>query len=111
MGGVRDKAADGAYDFASPFLLAPGGTRLVQIQPTRRCNLRCQHCYSQSGPEQREDLQYQPLETFLVQARDLGYNYVGVSGGNRYSGKNSIGSSMPRGRWVLQLPSQLTAPY
>jgi Fe-coproporphyrin III synthase len=81
MGGVRDKTDDGAYDFASPFLLAPGGTRLVQIQPTRRCNLRCQHCYSQSGPEQREDLQYQPLETFLVQARDLGYNYVGVSGG------------------------------
>jgi MoaA/NifB/PqqE/SkfB family radical SAM enzyme len=81
MGEVKEAAEDRAYDLASPFLLTPGGTRLIEIHPTRRCNLRCQHCYSQSGPDRRDDLPYEPLKTFLAQARELGYNYAGVSGG------------------------------
>lgn len=44
------------YDFSSPFLFSPGGVRLVQIQPTLRCNLRCLHCYSESGPERHEEI-------------------------------------------------------
>ena len=33
-----------------------GSRRFLQVHPTRRCNLRCLHCYSSSGPDQREEL-------------------------------------------------------
>lgn len=69
------------YDLSSPFLFAPGGIRLIQIQPTLRCNLRCLHCYSESGPDRSEELSLKSLSGFLLEARQLGYSYVGVSGG------------------------------
>ena len=75
------RTEDDSYDLLSPFLLAPGGTRLIQVQPTLRCNLRCKHCYSESGPDQRGDLSLDSLQSFLAQAGRLGYSYVGVSGG------------------------------
>jgi pyruvate-formate lyase-activating enzyme len=65
----------------SPFLLAPGGRRLIQIQPTLRCNLRCAHCYSESGPDRRGEISFQRFTGFLEEAATLGYDYVGVSGG------------------------------
>lgn len=69
------------YDLASPFLLAPNGTRLIQIQPTLRCNLRCLHCYSESGPERSGEIPVSRLNAFLNAARQIGYSYVGISGG------------------------------
>lgn len=69
------------YDLSSPFLFAPDGVRLIQIQPTLRCNLRCLHCYSESGPEDSDELSLESLSGFLLEARQLGYSYVGVSGG------------------------------
>ena len=54
---------------------------VVQIHPTRRCNLRCQHCYSTSGPEQTGELAVEPLEQFLADAAREGFNAVGFSGG------------------------------
>lgn len=73
-----------AYDFSSPFLLATAGTRLIQIQPTLKCNLRCAHCYSESDPEQRGELSLGSLTGFFESAADLGYSYVGVSGGEPF---------------------------
>ncbi|OQZ04013.1 MAG: hypothetical protein B6D34_05285 [Candidatus Brocadia sp. UTAMX1] len=70
-----------SYDLSSPFLLAPGGTRIIQVQPTLRCNLRCVHCYSESGPDRTEELSLESLKNFLADAGSLGYQYVGVSGG------------------------------
>jgi MoaA/NifB/PqqE/SkfB family radical SAM enzyme len=64
-----------------PFLLAPGGLRLVQIQALRRCNLRCRHCYSESGPDRAGSIPLPDLLVFLRDARALRYGYVGVSGG------------------------------
>jgi hypothetical protein len=69
------------YDLSSPFLLKPGELRLIEIHPTRRCNLRCQHCYSESGPDEKNDLSLESLKGFLLEAARLGYRYVGVSGG------------------------------
>jgi len=69
------------YDLASPFLFTPGSVRLVQIQPTLQCNLRCRHCYSESSPEHHEVIPLRKLQGFLLEAGQLGYNYVGVSGG------------------------------
>jgi pyruvate-formate lyase-activating enzyme len=67
-----------------PFLLAPGGLRLVQIQATRRCNLRCQHCYSESGPDRAGSIPLPDLLEFLRDAHALRYGYVGVSGGEPF---------------------------
>lgn len=72
---------DGAYDLSSPFLFATGGTRIIQVQPTSRCNLRCIHCYSESNPAREGEIPAQRLKPFMRDARTLGYSYVGVSGG------------------------------
>lgn len=55
--------------------------RVVQVHPTRRCNLRCLHCYSSSGPEESEELPLDLLRQAMTDAADLGYNAMGVSGG------------------------------
>jgi len=54
---------------------------LIQVQPTLNCNLRCRHCYSESGPGKVGALSGDLLGAFLGEARELGYGYVGVSGG------------------------------
>jgi pyruvate-formate lyase-activating enzyme len=54
---------------------------VIQIHPTLRCNLRCQHCYSTSGPEQGRELPVAALEELLAEVADEGFNAVGVSGG------------------------------
>lgn len=55
--------------------------RVLQIHVSRRCNLKCRHCYSLSGPEERDQV---PVGLFLqaiTDAKQEGYNVVGVSGG------------------------------
>lgn len=58
-----------------------GGHSIVQLHPTRRCNLRCLHCYSQSGPEVTATTPLPMLRGLIEDAVDLGYGVVGVSGG------------------------------
>ena len=55
--------------------------RVLQIHPSLRCNLRCAHCYSASGPEEDGALSPDLLRTALSDARAEGYNVLGVSGG------------------------------
>jgi MoaA/NifB/PqqE/SkfB family radical SAM enzyme len=54
---------------------------VLQVHPTRRCNLLCDHCYSMSGPAEREDLPLEILLTCLEDAFALGYRQLAVSGG------------------------------
>jgi len=62
--------------------MGPTGTsRILQIHPTLRCNLRCLHCYSSSGPEQRDELDADLLCDAIVGARAEGYTVVSISGG------------------------------
>jgi len=58
-----------------------GRSRIVQIHPTRRCNLRCLHCYSSSGPEERGELSASLLRDALTDAAAAGYTVAGFSGG------------------------------
>jgi MoaA/NifB/PqqE/SkfB family radical SAM enzyme len=58
-----------------------GATRVVQVHPTRRCNLRCLHCYSSSGPEERGGLAVGLLCSALADAAAEGYTAMAVSGG------------------------------
>jgi Fe-coproporphyrin III synthase len=55
--------------------------KVLQIHPTRRCNLRCLHCYSSSAPEARDTLPVGLLASALDQARLEGYDLAGFSGG------------------------------
>lgn len=55
--------------------------KAIQIHPTRFCNLTCLHCYSSSGPDQRESLDAQLLVDAITQARTEGYNDAAFSGG------------------------------
>lgn len=59
----------------------PPGSKVVQIHPTLRCNLKCAHCYSTSGPHRRATLDLGTVERVLDDARALGYTSVSVSGG------------------------------
>jgi MoaA/NifB/PqqE/SkfB family radical SAM enzyme len=54
---------------------------IVQIHPTRRCNLSCLHCYSFSGPAERDLLMYETFEQCLTDARAEGYTVASFSGG------------------------------
>lgn len=56
-------------------------TRIVQIHPTRRCNLRCRHCYSSSSPQERDVLDVALLFDAITDAAALGYDWISFSGG------------------------------
>jgi MoaA/NifB/PqqE/SkfB family radical SAM enzyme len=55
--------------------------RIFQVHPTLRCNLRCLHCYSSSGPRERGGLDAAPLLDAVRAAAAEGYNVLSVSGG------------------------------
>jgi MoaA/NifB/PqqE/SkfB family radical SAM enzyme len=55
--------------------------RVIQLHPTRRCNLKCLHCYSSSGPEAREQLPLEIVQRVLTDASEEHYNVAGFSGG------------------------------
>lgn len=71
----RDAGTDGA--FCSPTGIAP----VLQVHPTRRCNLACRHCYSASGPTVGERLELPLLLDCVEDAAALGYRQLAVSGG------------------------------
>lgn len=58
-----------------------GPSRIVQLHPTRRCNLRCRHCYSESGPEVRAELPLPLVRGILDDAAAEGYGVASFSGG------------------------------
>ena len=58
-----------------------GSARIVQIHPTRKCNLSCLHCYSQSSPRERGALDIKLLCEAVTVAAIEGYNTVSLSGG------------------------------
>lgn len=57
------------------------GYRVVQIHPLLTCNLRCLHCYSTSGPAQRQRLPLAQLCRALDILRAEGFNGASISGG------------------------------
>jgi Fe-coproporphyrin III synthase len=56
----------------------------VQVHLNRLCNLACLHCYSRSGPTEREALELEDVRRFLADARRQGYEVVGFSGGEPF---------------------------
>ena len=58
-----------------------GCSRIVQVHPTRQCNLRCLHCYSTSSPQERGQLEAALICAALTDARQEGYSVASFSGG------------------------------
>jgi MoaA/NifB/PqqE/SkfB family radical SAM enzyme len=58
-----------------------GERGVLQVHPTRRCNLTCRHCYSDSGPLARDELAPAILDDLIEDAASLGYQVLAVSGG------------------------------
>jgi len=69
-------------------ILNGSDARILQLHLTRRCNLRCLHCYSSSGPAEKGELPLALLSAATVDAAAEGYNVVSLSGGEplMYSG-------------------------
>jgi MoaA/NifB/PqqE/SkfB family radical SAM enzyme len=55
--------------------------RVLHVHPTRRCNLECLHCYSESGPTFRDTLATATAVAAVASAARLGYTMLSVSGG------------------------------
>jgi MoaA/NifB/PqqE/SkfB family radical SAM enzyme len=55
--------------YCSPTGIAP----VLQVHPTRRCNIACAHCYTASGPTVREELDPRLLLAVVEDAAALGY--------------------------------------
>lgn len=58
-----------------------GVAPILQLHPTRRCNLACAHCYTRSGPREGETLALPLLLQALADAAPLGYRQLALSGG------------------------------
>jgi Fe-coproporphyrin III synthase len=61
-----------------------GSERILQVHPTRRCNLRCLHCYSDSSPEASDELEEAVVLEVVADAAALGYTVLSVSGGEPF---------------------------
>src|SRR4051794_11066658 len=57
---------------------------VVQVHPTLACNLRCGHCYSDSGPGAGRGLPVTSLLTALRRLRGEEYRVLSVSGGEPF---------------------------
>jgi MoaA/NifB/PqqE/SkfB family radical SAM enzyme len=55
--------------------------KVLQIHPTRECNLQCVHCYSLSGPGERGGLDPEVLNEVLTDGAQEGYEVASFSGG------------------------------
>jgi MoaA/NifB/PqqE/SkfB family radical SAM enzyme len=58
-----------------------GASAILQVHPSRRCNLRCRHCYSSSGPWVADTIDPDVLRRTVIDASGLGYDVLAVSGG------------------------------
>lgn len=60
------------------------GEAILQLHPTRRCNLRCLHCYSSSSPDAADELPLELAVRVVEEAAGLGYTVASVSGGEPF---------------------------
>lgn len=56
-------------------------SKILQIYPTRHCNLCCQHCYTFSSPDAHDQLPAALLIAAVGDAAQAGYDEVRLSGG------------------------------
>jgi Fe-coproporphyrin III synthase len=72
--------------------MASFAPKVLQLHPTRRCNLRCLHCYSSSAPTENSALDVPLLLGAIADASAHGYHTASISGGEPllYPGLSSL---------------------
>jgi radical SAM protein with 4Fe4S-binding SPASM domain len=53
----------------------------LTIEITRRCNLRCRHCYLAAGKQAEGELTFDEVRDLISAAKQLGATFVNLSGG------------------------------
>jgi radical SAM protein with 4Fe4S-binding SPASM domain len=53
----------------------------LTIEITRRCNLRCRHCYLAAGEQAGDELAFAEIRDLVSSAKRLGATFVNLSGG------------------------------
>lgn len=64
------------HTFKAPFMMA--------LAITNKCNLRCEHCISNSGNEVEDSLTLEEIKQILDQAADMQVPFVGFTGGEPF---------------------------
>ena len=54
---------------------------ILQIHASRKCNLSCPHCYSESSPSAADELPVEVICELIEDAAELGYRGIAFSGG------------------------------
>lgn len=62
----------------------------ISIEITKKCPLRCLHCYSSSSPENTTELSMKNLENILDEAKNLGVFSIMLTGGEAFEYKHII---------------------
>ena len=62
-------------------VLGPTVLPILHLHVLRRCNLRCLHCYSSSGPGEADELALPQALAAVDMAAAWGYRHVAISGG------------------------------
>jgi len=66
----------------------------VQIQFTNRCNLKCPHCYVNSGMALSREMKTEEIKKLLLKLRDFGILQVEWSGGEIFTRKNFLDTAI-----------------
>lgn len=70
-----DNSNDG-YKFSAP--------ETVFLEVTKKCNLRCNHCFNSSGKELADELTFTEIKNIINQLSDLGVFNIKVTGGEPF---------------------------
>jgi radical SAM protein with 4Fe4S-binding SPASM domain len=71
---------------AQPSEIATPLTRFsgLTIEVTKRCNLRCRHCYLAAGKQGKDELTCDEIKSLISAAKELGATFVNLSGGEPF---------------------------
>lgn len=81
MRAIQDKTLVDSLSAETIAMGPTGNTKVVQIHPSRRCNLECQHCYSSSSPKATEMLSADKLKAAIDGLAAQHYGWASFSGG------------------------------
>ena len=92
--------------------LAGEGLLSLEVEFTRKCNLRCVYCYSSAGDSRDGELTLEELVRVLEQARQLGAKkIVLLGGGEPFPGRDGRSSVQWRAKHRLNKGRRCTISW
>jgi radical SAM protein with 4Fe4S-binding SPASM domain len=93
---MHNKDIEDSLDFSDHDIsscLKSKGLLSIELEFTRKCNLRCLYCYSGAGMPRKDELRKEEIKSIIHQAKDLGARKIILLGGGEpllYNGFNDI---------------------